>query len=259
MYRKKIIAGNWKMNKTVAEARVLAQSILAELRDFNGAEVVLCPPFTALSEVSRILSEASNVYLGAQNLHPAPYGAFTGEISAPMLRELFCHYVIVGHSERRRYFCETDAFIREKIRAALASGLRPILCIGESWEERKAGRWKEVLAHQLQEDLAGVSDEELPDIVIAYEPVWAIGTGENASPTEIEEAHRFIRSFLSELVSPEASQKTRIQYGGSVRPEIARDIFLQPNVDGALVGGASLEARSFTTIVFESCAREKAS
>ena len=251
--RKKIIAGNWKMNKTQAEARELVKDLLREIGRFDGAEIVLCPPFTALSAVSELLSSVSNVRLGAQNMHEAASGAFTGEISAGMLRELYVRYVIIGHSERRQYFHETNATVNRKTKAALAAELRPIVCIGETLPEREANHWKKVLETQLIEGLAGITDKELADIILAYEPVWAIGTGKTASPAQAEEAHQWIRKVLATKFSVAASERIRIQYGGSVKPENARELLSKPDIDGALVGGASLDARGFTAIIKNAC------
>lgn len=237
------------MHKTVAEAKTLVGDFLLEIGKFDEAEIVLCPPFTALQAVSELLATHANVRLGAQNVHEATHGAFTGEISAAMLRELFCRYVIVGHSERRQYYGETDALIAKKAKAALTAGVKPIICVGESLAQREAGQWKEVLAVQTQGSLAGFSEKEAPDIVVAYEPVWAIGTGKNATPDQAQEAQYFIRQELGKLFPGGAAERIRIQYGGSVKPENAMALFKQPDIDGALVGGASLEARSFAAIV----------
>ena len=252
--RKKIIAGNWKMNKTQAEARVLVEDILQEIGRFDDAEIVLCPPFTALAAVSELLSPVSNIRLGAQNLHEAASGAYTGEISAGMLRELYVRYVIIGHSERRQYFHEDNATVNRKTKAALAAELRPILCIGETLPERESNKWKSVLETQLLEGLAGFTEKDLADIIFAYEPVWAIGTGKTATPEQAQETHQFIRHYLAKNFSMAAAERVRIQYGGSVKPENAKELLNQPDIDGALVGGASLDARGFTAIVKNSCA-----
>jgi triosephosphate isomerase len=255
--RKKIIAGNWKMNKTQAEARVLVQDLLQDIGRFDGAEIVLCPPFTALSAVSELLSSpanASNIRLGAQNLHEAASGAYTGEISASMLRELYVRFVIIGHSERRQYFHETDASVNRKTKAALAAELRPIVCIGETLSERESDQWKKVLETQLTGGLVGFTEDDLASIVFAYEPVWAIGTGKTASAAQAEEAHQFIRTTLAARFSPAAADKARIQYGGSVKAENAKELLSMPNIDGALVGGAALDARGFTAIIKNACA-----
>ena len=247
--RKKIIAGNWKMNKTQAEARMLVEDLLKDIGRFDDAEIVLCPPFTALAAVSEMLNSVSNIRLGAQNLHEAASGAYTGEISAGMLRELYVRYVIIGHSERRQYFHETNATVNRKTKAALAAELRPIVCIGETLPEREANHWKKVLETQLIEGLAGITDKELADIILAYEPVWAIGTGKTATTQQAQDAHAFIRKTLGALFDAEVARKVRIQYGGSVKPNNAKELMSQPDVDGALVGGAALEARSFADIV----------
>jgi triosephosphate isomerase len=254
IHRKKIIAGNWKMNKTQAEARELVADLLRELGRIDTVEIVLCPPFTALSAVSEALNSASNVRLGAQNMHEAASGAYTGEISAGMLRELYVRYVILGHSERRQFFHEDNATVNRKLKAALAAELRPIVCVGETLPERESNKWKKVLETQLVEGLAGLTEKELPDIIIAYEPVWAIGTGKTASPAQAEEAHQWIRKVLGTTFTTAAAERVRIQYGGSVKAENAKELLSKPDIDGALVGGASLDARGFTAIVKNACA-----
>jgi triosephosphate isomerase len=253
IYRKKIIAGNWKMNKTTGEARVLVEDIIRDIDKFDDAEIVLCPPFTSLALVSEMLSPLTNIRLGAQNLHEAPFGAFTGEISAGMLRDLYVRYVIIGHSERRHYFHEDDAMVNRKTKAALHAELRPIVCVGETLPQREAHQWKKVLETQLRQGLAGFGDEELGNIILAYEPVWAIGTGKTASPEQAEEAHQWIRKVLADHFSPAAAERIRIQYGGSVKPENAKELLSKPDIDGALVGGASLDARAFTAIIKNAC------
>jgi triosephosphate isomerase len=254
IHRKKIIAGNWKMNKTQAEARILVADLIQEIGRFSEAEIVLCPPFTALAAVSELLNDISNIRLGAQNMHEAASGAYTGEISAGMLRELYVRYVIIGHSERRQYFHEDNATVNRKTKAALAAELRPIVCIGETLPEREAGKWKKVLETQLVEGLAGFTARDFADIVLAYEPVWAIGTGKTASPAQAEEAHQWIRKVLGTNFSAAVAEKVRIQYGGSVKPENAKELLSKPDIDGALVGGASLDARGFTAIIKNACA-----
>jgi triosephosphate isomerase len=254
IHRKKLIAGNWKMNKTQAEARVLVEDLLRDVGRFDGAEIVLCPPFTALATVSELLSAETNLRLGAQNLNEHASGAYTGEISAAMLKELYVRYVIIGHSERRQYYKEDNATVNRKTKAALAAELKPIVCIGETLPEREADKWKKVLETQLTEGLAGFTEAEAHDIVLAYEPVWAIGTGKTATPEQAEEAHRFIRKQLGTLFTSAAAERVRIQYGGSVKPENAKELLNQPNIDGALVGGASLDARGFTSIIKNACA-----
>ncbi len=252
-HRKKIIAGNWKMHKTATDAKNLVDGILMELGDFDDADVVLCPPFTALHTVGKLLESKPNVKLGAQNLHQAAQGAFTGEISGAMLRDLFVRYVIVGHSERRQYFHESNDLIRQKVKTALTASLKPIFCYGETLQERESGRWQGVLETQLTEGLNGFSEEELTDVTLAYEPVWAIGTGKTATPAQAQEAHAFSRKTLAKLFSPVIADRLRIQYGGSVKPENARELLQQPDIDGALVGGASLEDRSFVAIIKNAC------
>ncbi|WP_018291888.1 triose-phosphate isomerase [Verrucomicrobium sp. 3C] len=247
--RTKIVAGNWKMNKTVAEAISLVEQLKKDLAAFSGGDVILCPPFTALPSVAKLLGSFPKIHLGAQNLHPAPQGAFTGEISAAMLRDVGCQFVIVGHSERRRNFGETDAFLREKLLAAVAAGLRPIFCVGEELPDRESGRWPVHLRSQLQGALHGVPVDVLSEIVLAYEPVWAIGTGRNATPEQAQEAHALLRKEMEALHGASIASRMRIQYGGSVTPQNAHELLIQPDVDGLLVGGASLNAESFTSIV----------
>lgn len=246
--RKKIIAANWKMNMTAAEAASFMEDFQIEMKDIDAVEVVIIPPFTALPKLSEILSSVPDISLGAQNMWHEASGAFTGEISAPMLREFFTRYVVLGHSERRAIFGETDEIVNRKIKAAHAASLRPILCIGETLAERDANRHHEVLARQLKGSLAGVGSEEMLDTVIAYEPVWAIGTGRTATPEQAQEAHAFIRKTLGEMFDATTASKIRIQYGGSVKPDNAKELLHQPDIDGALVGGASLDPRSFAKI-----------
>ena len=253
IHRKKIIAGNWKMNKTQAEARSLVEDIIRDIGKFDEAEIVLCPPFTSLAAVSELLSPVPNIRLGAQNMHEAASGAYTGEISAGMLRDLYVRYVILGHSERRQYFHEDNALINRKTAAALAAELRPIVCVGETLPEREWNKWKKVLETQIKESLKGFNDKDLADIIVAYEPVWAIGTGKTASPAQAEEAHQFIRHTVATHFSQTASERLRIQYGGSVKPENARELLSKPDIDGALVGGASLDARGFAAIIKNAC------
>ncbi len=253
IFRKKIIAGNWKMNKTTGEAKVLVEDIIRDIGKFDEAEIVLCPPFTSLETVSALLSPINNIRLGAQNLHDKPSGAFTGEISAGMLKDLYVRYVIIGHSERRQFFGEDDATVNRKTIAALHAELRPIVCIGETLPQRESNQWKKVLETQLKGGLEGFTEKELTDIILAYEPVWAIGTGKTATPAQAEETHQFIRHWLARNFSMAVSERVRIQYGGSVKPENAAELLGQPNIDGALVGGASLDARGFTAIVKNAC------
>jgi triosephosphate isomerase len=248
MYRKKLIAGNWKMNKTASDAASLVQEIVAGVGKHGEAEVVVCPPFSALESAGKAL-DGSLVKLGAQNMHPDASGAFTGEVSAPMLRALFVTHVILGHSERRAHFGETDAFINQKVLAALKHQLRPILCVGETLAEREAGTTLKIVQGQLEKNLEGVAKEQAPQVVIAYEPVWAIGTGKNASADQAQEVHAFIRGLLTKLFGEPAAQRIRILYGGSMKPANAPELLAQKDIDGGLIGGASLEARSFLDLV----------
>lgn len=252
-YRRKIIAGNWKMHKTASESKALVEDILTELKDWNEGDVVLCVPFTSLQVAGSLLENQSVVELGAQNLHQSIQGAFTGEISAGMLRDLFVRYVIIGHSERRQYFSETNALINQKIKTALTSTLKPIVCYGETLQERESNQWKSVLETQIKESLAGFTDAEMETVILAYEPVWAIGTGKTATPAQAQEAHAFSRGILAQLFGKTIADKTRIQYGGSVKPDNAQELLQQEDIDGALVGGASLEARSFSALVKKGC------
>ncbi len=248
MIRKKLIAGNWKMNKTSGDALPLAQDIVAAVGKDTDVEVVICPPFTSLESVGKAL-EGSNVKLGAQNMHPEASGAFTGEVSAPMLRSLFATHVILGHSERRTYFKETDAFVNQKVIAALKNQLKPILCVGETLAEREAGTTLKVVQTQTEAALEGVSKEMITNVVIAYEPVWAIGTGKVATTEQAQEVHAFIRSLLVKLFGDALAQKVRILYGGSMKPSNAPELLAQKDIDGGLIGGASLEARSFVELI----------
>ena len=256
-YRKKIIAGNWKMNKTAGEAKALSAEILHEVKKFDQADIVLIPPFTSLAAVAEVINETPNVFLGAQNVHQAASGAYTGEISVQMLRDFYCRYVLVGHSERRQYFAESDALVNQKVKTALAGSLKPIVCVGETLQERESNQWKKVLTKQVNESLKEIPEKEFSDIILAYEPVWAIGTGKTATPQQAQEAHAHIRAEIGKLVSPEAARKIRIQYGGSVKADNAAEILHQPDIDGALVGGASLDARSFAAIVLSAADEKK--
>ncbi len=247
--RKKIIAANWKMNMTAGETASFMEDLQLELKDFDHAEVVIVPPFTALPRLSEIASSLPGIRIGAQNMWHEASGAYTGEISAGMLREFFTRYVVLGHSERRTIFGETDELVNKKVKAAHAASLRPILCVGETLAQRDAGEHHAVLAKQLKGSLAGLDTEQMLDTVIAYEPVWAIGTGRTASPEQAQEAHAFIRKTLEEMFDAATASKVRIQYGGSVKPDNARELLHQPDIDGALVGGASLDPRSFAKIV----------
>ena len=247
MVRRAIVAGNWKMNKSVGEAIDLAADVKRRLEGADTVEVVLCPPFTALKPVGDLI-RYSNVSLGAQNLHWEQHGAYTGEISASMLRDLACDYAIVGHSERRSLFHETDESVRRKTEALLAAGLRPIVCVGETLEQREAGQNEAVVRSQIENGLGALVDG-LGSIVIAYEPVWAIGTGKTASAEQAQEMHAFIRGLIREMAGDDIADGMRIQYGGSVKPANAAQIFRKPDVDGGLIGGAALDAESFVGII----------
>ena len=247
--RKKIIAANWKMNMTQGESAQFMESFLRDVGEINDVEVVIIPPFTAIPKVSEALGRAHNIKLGAQNMYWEKSGAFTGEISAPLLRDLFVHYVVLGHSERRTLFGETDETVNRKVHAAHEGKLRPIVCVGETLDQRDKGDVEKILSTQLRGSLAGLRPKQLQESVIAYEPVWAIGTGRNATPQQAQEAHAFIRRTLSEMADDGTAERVRIQYGGSVKPENARELMSQEDIDGALVGGASLDPRSFAEIV----------
>ncbi len=242
-----VIAGNWKMHKTIGEARALARAVRASLGELTDRQVAMAPPFTALQSVREEL-QGSPIILAAQHVHWEPKGAFTGEISAPMLEDAGCGMVILGHSERRQYFGETDALVNRRVRAVLNSKLQPIVCIGETLSERESGQHHTVVAQQLAGGLDGLTRQGLLRIILAYEPVWAIGTGRTASPETAQEMHGMIRKWLSEKFGDEA-QEVRILYGGSVKPDNIDDLMQQPDIDGALVGGACLEAESFLRIV----------
>jgi triosephosphate isomerase (TIM) len=247
--RRKVVAGNWKMHKNYSEAVSLVSDLKNELINENlKCDVIVCPPFTFL-EAAHTVVKSSEIQLGAQNMHFEEKGAFTGEVSAEMLKSVGCEYVILGHSERRKIFEESDETINKKVRAALAAGLRPIFCIGETLEEREGGKMFDVLGTQLKEGLKEVDAEGMGKIIVAYEPVWAIGTGKTATPDQAEEAHQFVRKTLGEIFDDAVAEKTVIQYGGSVKPNNAAELLAKENIDGALVGGACLEAESFLEIV----------
>ena len=247
-HRRTIVAGNWKMNLDRAKARDLATAVAARAAEAGTTELVLCPPAVYVETVAAALGGSSPVALGAQNMHDQSSGAFTGEVAPPMLLDLGCRYVILGHSERRTLFGETDAVVNAKTRAALAAGLTPIVCVGETLEEREGGRTAAVVTTQVQASLAGLTPADLEKIVVAYEPVWAIGTGRVATPQQAQEVHALIRGLLGGLASAAVAAKVRIQYGGSVKPDNAADLAVQPDIDGALVGGASLKADDFLGI-----------
>lgn len=236
------------MNKTAAEALDLVRGLKLELANVKEVDIVVCPPFTALSEVSKAILD-SNIRLGAQNMSENNVGAFTGEIAAVMLKEFSTRYVILGHSERRQYQKESNELIAKKASAAHAASLKPIVCIGETLAEREASQTEKVLETQVRGSLAGLSKEQMVETVLAYEPVWAIGTGKTATTAQAQEAHAFIRGVLSSMFDEATARRVRIQYGGSVKPSNSRELMGQPDVDGALVGGASLEVRSFADII----------
>ena len=238
------------MNKSTAEAEDLVKTIHETIGLTTSVSIAICPPFTCLDRLSRLLDELnSNIQLGAQNIHPEPSGAYTGEISAGMLREFFCSYVILGHSERRQHFGETDAFINQKVHAAQTLKLKPILCVGESIEQREAGQTLSVIEQQLKDGLQNIELSHADDLVIAYEPVWAIGTGKTATPEMAQEVHAFIHNWLEERFDATLADKIRLLYGGSMKPNNAKDLLAQPNIHGGLIGGASLEADSFSELV----------
>ena len=249
--RRLIIAGNWKMNKTVAEALDLVQDLVREVQQVKEVDVVICPAFTALGEVSKKVID-TNIRLGAQNMSEQAAGAHTGEIAAEMLKEFLVRYVILGHSERRQYQEETDSLISKKALAAHAASIKPIVCVGETLEQRDSGVTNDVVGSQVKGSLAGLTSSQMLETIIAYEPVWAIGTGKTASSEQAQEVHHFIRGVLSDLHGDEVARQVRIQYGGSVKPGNARELMSQPDIDGALGGGASLDAKSFSEIILNS-------
>jgi len=247
--RKKVIAGNWKMNNELKESEKLIVDLknLLQKEKLN-CDVIICPPFTSLSEASKLVNR-SVIKLGAQNMHFEENGAYTGEISSSMLKSVGCEYVILGHSERRNIFGESDGTINKKIKKALTAGLKPIFCVGELLEERENGTTNDVIKRQLLQGLEGISAEEMKNIIVAYEPVWAIGTGKTATPAQAQEVHEFIRDLIEIDYSLEVAQNLIIQYGGSVKPDNAKELLSQLDIDGALVGGACLKADSFLGII----------
>jgi triosephosphate isomerase len=245
--RTPLIAGNWKMYKTIAEAEEFIQALLPRISSVDGVEVAICPPFLALQAMVDS-TRGSRVGVYAQTMHHADHGAFTGEVSAAMLNEIDVYGAVLGHSERRELFGETDKALAQKVPAALAAGLQPILCVGETEDERERGDTERKLRHQVQEDLARVETERLGELVIAYEPIWAIGTGQVATPEQAQEAIAFVRALVADR-DREQAQRTRILYGGSVKADNAAELLALPDVDGALVGGASLDAESFAAII----------
>jgi triosephosphate isomerase len=251
--RQKFVAGNWKMNLTLPEAQALTSEIVQMLHDetigANAPQVVICPPFPLLSAVGHLLGGSGNPALGAQNFHQKESGAYTGEVSAKMLHSVGCQYVILGHSERRQHFREDDELLSQKLKTALAAGLRPIFCIGESLETREADETFDFLAKQLKDGLFHLSNEEFEKVVIAYEPIWAIGTGKTATSQQAQDVHAFIREQIAGAYDAEAALNTSILYGGSANAQNARELFSQPDVDGGLIGGASLKSRDFVEII----------
>lgn len=246
--RKPFIAGNWKMNLDRHAALTLANAVADAAEHIGNVEIAICPPFVYLDPVRQALGN-SVVGLGAQNLYFEHSGAFTGEISAAMLKDVGCKYVILGHSERRHVLGESDAFINKKVHAAINAGLLPIVCVGELLAEREAGKTTDVVRTQFEGSCAGLSAEQMSEVVLAYEPVWAIGTGKVATPEQAEEVHLALRKMIADRYNPQIADRVRIQYGGSVKPSNAAELLSQPNIDGALVGGASLKADDFLGIV----------
>jgi triosephosphate isomerase len=246
--REPFITGNWKMNLDGQRSRQLAEALRKELGNVSAVRMAVCPPFIYLACVVGVLRE-SNIGVGAQNMYTEPEGAFTGEVSGPMLVDVGCRYVILGHSERRHVIGETDGLVNRKVHKALECGLEPILCLGETLDQREARETERVVAAQLTAALSGVSPEHMARITLAYEPVWAIGTGVNATPDQAQQVHAYLRGLLRDMYDDEVSQSTTIQYGGSVKPANAGELMGQPDVDGALVGGASLHAETFVPII----------
>ncbi len=247
MSRKVIIAGNWKMNQNAREAKALVDALKPLVAGIDACEIVVCPPFTSIAAAAEA-AKGSNIKVGAQNIHWAESGAFTGEISAAMLKELGVEYVIIGHSERRQFFGETDETVNKRLKAALAAGLKAIVCIGEMLDEREGGKTEKVLDAQINGGFADITPEQMAEIIVAYEPVWAIGTGKTATPEMAEETHAFIRVRLRDMFG-EAGDKVRIQYGGSMKADNAKALVAQRNIDGGLIGGASLKADSFADLI----------
>ena len=249
--RTPIIAGNWKLNKKVSDAVDLTSELAKLVKNITDVEIVVAPVFTALYNVYNVIN-SSNIQLAAQDLYWEDSGAFTGEVSAPMLKDVGCDYVIIGHSERRQYFGETNETVNQKVKAALSHDLKPIICVGELLEEREDGKTESVIEDHVKGGIVDLTESEMESCVIAYEPVWAIGTGKTATPDQAQEVHSFIRDILTNCYSENLASQIRIQYGGSVKPENAAELMSQKDVDGALVGGASLDAQSFAEIVIQS-------
>ncbi len=246
--RKKIIAGNWKMNKSGSEAASFARDLKIKTLNINKTEIVVCPPYIAIVPVNEIL-KGSRIKIGAQNVHWEPSGAFTGEVSAGMIEQAGCKFVIIGHSERRQFFGETDQSVNKKIKQTLTTSLCPIFCVGEILQQREAGKTKDVVKTQITEGLAGLSVDQMKRLVLAYEPVWAIGTGVTATPAQAEEVHHFIRDLLAELFNSQIADITQILYGGSVKPDNVKELLSRDNIDGGLIGGASLKVDSFVEMI----------
>ena len=246
--RKKVIAGNWKMNMNLHQSQKLVSEIINGLGKDNKAEVIVCPPFTSLSEVNSLL-KGTQIKLGAQNMYYEESGAYTAEISADMLKSVGCEYVILGHSERKVIFNESDELINKKIKTAIAIELKPIFCVGELLEQRESGKTMEVVSSQFEKGLEGITAEQMKNVIIAYEPVWAIGTGKTATPEQAQEVHFFIRELVAKKYSTLVAENIVIQYGGSVKPDNSGELLSQKDIDGALVGGACLKADSFLSII----------
>jgi triosephosphate isomerase len=247
--RKKVIAGNWKMNNDLNESKNLISKLAEALSGKTvNCDVIVCPPYTSLSEASALV-KGTQIKLGAQNMHFEENGAFTGEISASMLKSVGCEYVILGHSERRTIFGESDQVINKKVKKALAAGLKPIFCVGETLEEREGNIMKQIIERQVKEGLKDLSVSDMATVIVAYEPVWAIGTGKTASPAQAQEVHDFIRTQVKDLFNTEVADNVVIQYGGSVKADNAKELLSQKDIDGALVGGACLKADSFMGII----------
>ena len=247
--RRTVIAGNWKMNKDLSEAIKLISEIKSNIGTKpENVDVIIFPPYISLETASTLI-KGTPIKLGAQNMHQESSGAFTAEISAPMLKSVGCEYVILGHSERRSIFGETDELINTKLKKAFAENLKPVFCIGETLEQREAGIMKDVIKNQVEKGLSGIPETDIDNLIIAYEPVWAIGTGKTATPEQAEEVHLFIRNLIADLYSTETAENIVIQYGGSVKPANAELLLTQPDIDGALIGGACLKADSFTAVI----------
>ncbi len=250
--RKPLIVGNWKMNNSTAESVDLAEKLKKTVKDMAGVDVVVAPPFTALGSIRDVI-KGSIIKLGAQNLFWEDKGAYTGEVSPLMIRDLDCEYVIIGHSERREYFKESDEIVNKKIKAALRNKLKAIVCVGESLKEREENKTMQVIESQIKKGLQGLSLSEAKELIIAYEPVWAIGTGRNATPAQANEVHAYIRKLLSQIFNEDIASNIKILYGGSVKPSNSAELMSEKEIDGALVGGASLEDESFAQIVRSAC------